>query len=1229
MPVIDPFETENIVDPFEPVISDPFDGTETTMGGIAKSLGAGIGAGFTAPVRFVGAGLEVVEDITGIDLPGQTLTDISSKAQEWWQKRIGKSKAERLIGQATETIGTIASTAAVSPVSLLASLAAGAGLEKTAEALREGTPRLNAWGAGIATAATEYLTEKIPIGILQKPGLSFFKRLVGGAISDVPGELIATATEISVIDKQILGKDRHLTTDQYIDILKETAAVSILSTIGLSGGAQVLDMAVLDGLNKIKPVKPSEPHISKEKVEVIPEQALDREDSKSAYPELSKQDNLVIQDSDLELKPTTIDVPDQTVVDPIEKPKTTWQETMDKSRAESLKKRKLTKDKVWKSFVRGFVDVSGNLQKKLSALGNDGKRVVMRQNAIAGASTKGTKEANIAKKPIFDGLNTEQKQLFDDYISALRHLELRQNKGSGFILPENHTEQSLNDFINSVPENLIEQFQQRSEVWSQKMGEILLLMEGEGLLTADQVTRLRAEGKYYVPRQVLDFIDPEIQRKNREGKTITTRDSGLKNLTEDGSDKLIETDSELLLEQAYQRAYTRVFKNRAGLEMLRLARTDPAMQGIAREAKVVGRTRQAFEIRNKDTGQIITDEAFETRKEAQEQIKGLKELGENFEIVTTKFGAPVFEQAKPNEMKVSVMEDGTRRELIMPLELGTEWVTGDPILSATQANIIAWSSGNKILKAMATTLNPEFAITNVPRDLAHIWLTTEEYSSFAPVAALQMAGDILAVAKDAFTKSGSYDTYIDNGGGMEFLAHQGKLGLKGTNAVTKGMSGLEAIMSKAGEFSETVTRLALMRRAMRNKKTPFEATQIARGYLDFARGGSVSKALNSAIPFFNAGVQATRGIAEAAKKNPKTFGTKVFQIGAMGFGLAMANLKLYGDDYDDVPDFERKNNWIILTPLTFLDKNGEQRRRYIKIPKDQGQRVFASIFENMALRSEGRQVDHLSIVDEVNNFLPIMPGELMPPAVEMLLGYSVNKDFWTKEDIWRGEDVIPQEEYNKYTPETYVQLGKVTGLSPVRLQYMSRQLFTRGNIWTSLVGYGSEEIFKVLSPEERERVSNQILEQQPFVRRLMKSTRPDLRREKEIKREKIQIDTERLRMNRGLDALAERYFNGQTDVREVNEFIKRQETVPDKRRLRNRFKNLRRLRGVTNRGFWFDLLDLPPEQRAVNYWNQWIQMDEAGRKELDRQSRRVPGFRSKRFNRTFIKMRRFGEKGGR
>jgi hypothetical protein len=1134
----------------------------------------------------------MLKAITGADIDTSEfkIRKITKEAQEFWQKRIGKSRAERLVGGAAESISTMASVAALTRgKGLLPILALGAGVEKTAEEVELGTPRLNAYGAGFAQAATEYFTEKIPIKILQNPGINLFKRIAAGLVTDVPGEVAATATEIKLINEQLLDKEK-MPPEQFRETIEDTIMKAGLTTIGLSGGAQlahqaqpkvapegeVLDpsMDITEALNAIT-IPESQPATVTEKAEA-PDTQVVRDDSKSEFPEVASQTNYVNPTEQLDTTPDTKELPDPLDVEPIDVHETepfkanTWTEVMEESNKLSKNKRKFQASKLWRSFVKGFVSTSGNIEADLSKLGNDGKRVALRRQALAGAHSKALKEVDIAKREIFSGLNTNQKKMFDGYISALRHLELRQNKGVDFKLPGNVTEQALQDYIEAIPEKDLAQFQIRSDKWSQRVGEILDVMTQEGLLTPEQQVRLRAEGKYYVPRQVLNFIDPLVQQKGRDGKTISVRDSGLQSLSETGSEQLVEMDSEMLLEQVYERAFTRIFRNRANLAMLELARTNP------------------------DNGIV------------KEDVRGRK--------------------LKSSEMRISAMENGVRRDMIVPLEAGQEWVKSDPILSAGWSNIIGWASGTKILKSMATTLNPEFAITNIPRDLAHIWLTTQEYSSLAPVAAMQMGNDIRQVVGQAIKAKGLkktklYNDYIDNGGGTEFLSHQGKTGLKGLNPVSKAIVKLEEIMGVAGESSEILTRLALMNRAMRNGKSVFEATQISRGYLDFSQGGSVAKAVDTAIPFFNAAVQATRGIARAAKGSKALFTAKAFQIGSIAASLYWANRSMYGDEVEDVPEVEQKNNFIIFTPYTFIDPQGQERHYYLRVPKDQGQRAFAAIFEGFARKAMGQPVNTDMIVDSIIDFSPVSVTELLSPTVEAVLGYSVNKDFWRREDIWQNEPVLPQEEYNKYTPEAYVRLGEATGLSPVRMKYAVEQIFTRGNIWTSLVGYSAKQIFDELTPEQRLEQTKELFERKPFIRRVLRSTRPDARRERVIKEEKERIETERLRTNRKLDTLIDAEAVGRTDNSEINEFIKRH-PIPERQRLRRRRKAMRRLRDVPNKGYWFDLLDLPPEARATNYWNRWVQLDELGRKELDRQSRKVPGFRSKRFNRSFNKMRR-------
>jgi len=1225
--------------------NEPVEITPST-GDILGSIVAGGIAGATFIPQTAASGIQVLEDITGLDLFGKELDTYIDEARDFWVSKIGKSKTEQLLGQAAQTIGALGSTAALltitagSTAGLLPVMAAGAGLETTAEALEEGAPRLNAYGAGFVSAGTEYLTEKIPIGILQKPGISFLKRLAGGVISDIPGELIATATEMKLIDEQILGKD-PISTEDFIQVLKDTAAVSAISTVGLSGGAQLIDSArrrgkptpedevsdagipapnnIADALQEIVQPPPSELIVPEEKQEVEPVNIVDRDDSKSEFPELESQTDQVSPDQTIDPTDNVAvqkDLPAREVYNNKNFEDLKWVQVGKASDAYSKQQRGFSFQRFKRALVRGFIDVSGNIKSKLTKLGNDGKRAAMQRDALAGAHSKALKILDTVRREIFGGVKKEHRQMFDLYLSAKRHLEIK-NRLPEFQLPEGTTIQDLTDYMNAIPAELQVDFDARTEQWSARMGEVLDLMNREGLISDKQAVNLRAQGKYYVPRQILDMVDPTTTSLDRQGRRITVRDSGLKNLSEDGSDKLIEMDAELLLQQIYERAFTRVFKNRANLELLRVARNQPN-NGLVREARVVGRKRRAYQIVDKRTGELIEDEAFESKKEAEAFIKGEP----NAAVKLQEFGEPIFEKPKPAEGTVSVMDGGKKKTIIMPLEMAAEWVRSDPTISPQLASAIGWLTGTKLLKSMATTLNPEFAITNIPRDIAHIYLTTDQYSSFAPKFALQMGRDLINVAKDAITKKGMYDRYIDNGGGTEFLTYQGRLKAKGK--LGQAMGWLENIMGWAGERSEIMTRLALMNRAIRNGKSDFEAAQVARGYLDFSQGGSVSKALDAGIPFFNASIQASRGIFRAAKTDPKTFGFKVMNLGVAAMSLYWANKFMYGDDLDDVTDTERRNNWIIMTPYTFLDKDGEQRRYYLRVPKDQGQRVFTEIFEGMARKALGDEVDVDQIADAAKDFIPVSAYELMPPTLEALMGYAVNKDFWRREDIWRGEDVLPQEEYNKYTPEAYVKLGKATGWSPVRMKYALEQVFTQGNIWTSLVGFGAEQVFSELTPEQRDELTKEMLEKRPGVRRFLRSTRPATKREEQIREEKRVEDTRRLIQRRGLEEIADAHLDGRVERRELTEFISRQ-PVEDRARLRTRFKNMRQLKDIPNRRFWLSLKQLPPESRATNYWNEWVQLSPEERIELDRQSRKVKGFRSKRFNRSFNKLKRLGD----
>ena len=115
---------------------------------------------------------------------------------------------------------------------------------------------------------------------------------------------------------------------------------------------------------------------------------------------------------------------------------------------------------------------------------------------------------------------------------------------------------------------------------------------------------------------------------------------------------------------------------------------------------------------------------------------------------------------------------------------------------------------------------------------------------------------------------------------------------------------------------------------------------------------------------------------------------------------------------------DRKNNFII--PLGdwwgFKDNEGNDRNYLLKIPKDQGQRFFATLAELIAIKASGdTDTDPVSLIESLGEALPNVSG-ILPPTMKAALGYYLNLDFWTKESVWRGAKLDDQSaEITDYT----------------------------------------------------------------------------------------------------------------------------------------------------------------------------------------------------------------------
>jgi len=810
---------------------------------------------------------------------------------------------------------------------------------------------------------------------------------------------------------------------------------------------------------------------------------------------------------------------------------------------------------------REVVDYSGGIKKELVERGKLGEEVIMHHDLSRGSSGEAERQMRTYDKTIFN-LDKNESRIRDQIIQSRRTIAIHKYK------PEHIRPKFLSGEQNA---NYLKWVQTIEKLDDAKMGRVLKSVDNyfeahkenlnillrEGLLDDVEYKRLLGKGEFS-PSDYIQHIDPVRTYNFPGGKTYDVHDSGLKQLDK-GSANLLEQDSHKLLARSIAGVQGRVFRNKANKAAYKLAEEMPD-NGI-------------FRLYNK--GEVSTPGGF---------------------------------------TKIHVMIKGKPKGMIVRDELAEQWVKSDPMIDFQFANVLQWASLSKPLKAMATGYNPEFAIPNFFRDMQHMWLATDEYSAFMPKAGVQFADDLRATFKDAFTKTGSYIDYAKEGGLMPFLGKQGRFGGKKFKA-------MQDAAGYAGDTSEVWTRLALRRRAIINGKTGEEATHVARNYIDFGQGGRSAKAIDTVFPYLNPSIQGTRGLARGFKDRPIQTAIKAAQLGLTSMSLRMANRSVHPWVMDQISDYEKSNNFIITTPWVEEDEDGNKLPLYFKFPKDQSQKIISTFYEAVGDKLMGEEVDADRLLNEIGHgikgLLPLIPGQTLPPLFSAIYGYAQNRDFWRGEDTWKGDpDVEAASQYYSWTPERYKTLGKA-GVSPVKAEQAVSQIFTKGNIWTDLVGWGVEESIKAVGEEHRLGMSKKLITDRPGIRRFMNVARPYESEREAIKKEKSKVATERTEVSRKINSLAKRNVEGDKSALEEFRTFLGTQPYSQRKSLINRFRSVKK---IENKRWWYALKRMPPESRAKMFYRVYKKSPDKG--ELLKQARQIDGFVVDKFVRKLNELKR-------
>lgn len=758
--------------------------------------------------------------------------------------------------------------------------------------------------------------------------------------------------------------------------------------------------------------------------------------------------------------------------------------------------------KVWESFQRNFVDHKSGVKRALrDKLGVEAANRIIRELELsAGGSAKGDVEYQEAYDQIFAKLSEREFTALNEIILARRVVAISKNKKAvarsllsdktiGTVFNANNkkhikalvdkkiiSKEQLDEIVQSAKDGkafaTVHKTQRDSEgaVWKAHATEAKAKVAAEAEMDAviKSANVLHPGGKngeqYTKFLKAYEKTDPETYKKLNgfadkyfkimEKQLRMLRDSGLitetafKNMRAvgdysprryiqffdpditsssldaitTGSTQALEQDSALLMKDYIVRLHSRIARNEANVALFDYAKENKG-NGIA---------------------EVMADN---------------ETAADNFKVV-------------------SVWVKGKKTRMKMPLEYGKDWGESDPAIDSAFARQLRFWSGSSMVRALATGYNPEFAITNFPRDIFFSWFRSEsEYNTDVVTSPFQIVRNLASTASDVWNTSqtpvGAGKAFLQEGGMMEFMTAQGQWyekKAKGAFSVTrlgKGLGRVAGALSYFGQKTELWTRLALREQAIRNRvdsatfkkyqawlktdmKTPSpvptevarEATWIARGYLDFSQGGKVTKALDTGFPYLNATILATRGMfstfsgagatskADRVRRIAKAT-WKMSQFITLYSAVFMSNLLNHGDDLEKVDDRDLYSSLIFFSPFTDETKGGQESRGYFKIALDQSQQFVASTF-GLLISTYLRSRDDIPTDSYLYKFGQMRPEifregmltlnpvtSFVPPSVKAVAALA-NIDTYRWDKIWKRREVSDKNE--EWTPFTHPAL---------------------------------------------------------------------------------------------------------------------------------------------------------------------------------------------------------------
>jgi len=417
---------------------------------------------------------------------------------------------------------------------------------------------------------------------------------------------------------------------------------------------------------------------------------------------------------------------------------------------------------------------------------------------------------------------------------------------------------------------------------------------------------------------------------------------------------------------------------------------------------------------------------------------------------------------------ISYLDNGVKRTF----ETTPEVANAAKSLNVQQLNVLGriFAFPVRVARLGLTGINLPFVAANLAKDQVSAFINTDH----ALRTSIANPPVFLKALFNAVSHGKMYDEWIRAGGGgtsFDISRNQVESTVKNIRAgknigtriaytVTHPSELLRALENIVGR-SEELTRIqqyggtkqALLAKGMDTANAVSGAARQSRdATVNFARRGEWGTVLNSAFLYLNASIQGTRTLLRNLKNKPVATSAKI----AMSSMLPVAYATTWNlsdperkKAYEDISDYEKENNLIIIPPNPTKDEQG--RWNVIKIPLSQEINNLVGLARRPIEQMHG--MDPVGFGDFAKALIgtvsPIAPTKgavlstIVPQAIKPTVEAVTNTNLFTgHHPITMGLQNLPTNRQVKpYTSGTARQIGDKIGVSPIKVEEWIKATF--------------------------------------------------------------------------------------------------------------------------------------------------------------------------------------------